>query len=135
LSENSLATPTIAYVTAVAVVPTIADTLLLQAASCCRHHDVTVIFTAEIFHAGANVLTAVGTPSCVPDFLLLLTFPFWRPLLLLNGFLLLLCPYSCWRPFLLTSLLSLVYPSIAGGLAVAGSLAVAGGSAVAGILL
>ncbi len=32
--------PTVAYVTAVAVVPTIADTLLLQAASCCRHHDV-----------------------------------------------------------------------------------------------
>jgi len=74
----------IAYVTAVAVVPTIADTLLLQAASCCRHHDVTVIFTAEIFHAAANVLTAVGTPSCVPDFLLLLAFPFWLPLLLLN---------------------------------------------------
>jgi hypothetical protein len=90
---------TVAYVTAVAVVLTIADTLLLQAPSCCRHYDVTVIFTDEIFHASANVLTAVGIPSCVSDFLLLLAFPFWRPLLLLNEFLLLLCPYSCWRPF------------------------------------
>ncbi len=84
----------------------------MKAASCCRHHDVTVIFTAEIFHAAANVLTAVGTSSCVPDFLLLLAVPSFADSLLL-----------------LTSLLSPVYPPTAGGLAVAG------GSAVSGVLL
>ncbi len=105
-----------------------------QLPAACRNHDVTVIFTDEIFHAAANVLTAVGTPSCVPDFLLLLAFPFGCPLLLLKW-----VPVVAVSLLLLASLLADIsavacVPPIAGGLAVAGGSAVAGVNALADTL-